>query len=139
MQLPYIFCVTSLTVMHNYSLFICFYQGDAIPVALVENSGRCNKNENIEKVLPCGTAWIPNLVKTITEVALNGSKPILVNKKLIEGPNPDRRWKEFIPLVFAFQYFFIIKPLQRAIKNDMARETRPAWELRDTGLSSRKF
>lgn len=113
--------------------------GDAIPVALVENSGRCNKNENYEKVLPCGTAWIPNLVKTITEVALNRSKAILVNKKLIEGPDPNRRWKEFIPLIFAFQYFFIIKPLQQAIKNDIARETRPAWELRDAGLPSRKF
>ncbi|KAI6672170.1 hypothetical protein NL676_000076 [Syzygium grande] len=113
--------------------------GDAIPVALVENSGRCKKNENNEKVLPCGAAWIPNLVRTIAEVALNGSKAILVNKKLIEGPNPNRSWKEFIPLIFAFQHFFIIKPLQWAIKNDMAREMRPAWEQRDAGLSSRKF
>lgn len=106
---------------------------------MVENSGRCNKNEDDEKVvlaswnsfillfflsglfgfiiffefilmsckllqiLPDGTAWIPNLVKTMTDVALNGSKAILVDKKLIEGPNPNRRWKEFIPLIFAFQ------------------------------------
>lgn len=55
------------------------------------------------QILPDGTPWIPNLVKTITDVALNGSKGILVDKKLIEGPNPNRRWKEFIPLILAFQ------------------------------------
>ncbi|KAK3447421.1 hypothetical protein EUGRSUZ_A02951 [Eucalyptus grandis] len=114
--------------------------GSSIPVVLVENSGRCNKNENDEKViLPDGTAWIPNLVKTITDVALNGSKGILVDKKLIEGPNPNRRWKEFIPLIFAFQYLFIIKPIQAAIKSDIAKEAKPSWELRDVGGASRKF
>lgn len=40
----------------------------SIPVVLVENSGRCNKNDNGEKVLPNGISWIPNLVKTITDV-----------------------------------------------------------------------
>ncbi|OWM75735.1 hypothetical protein CDL15_Pgr021900 [Punica granatum] len=113
--------------------------GANIPVVLVENSGRCNKNENEEKILPNGTAWIPNLVKTITDVTLNGSKAIKVDKKLIEGPNPNRKWKEFIPLIFAFQYFFIIKPIQKAIKNDIAREARPAWEMRDTGSPLRKY
>ncbi|KAI4324885.1 hypothetical protein MLD38_030329 [Melastoma candidum] len=113
--------------------------GFNIPVVLVENSGRCNKNQSDEKILPNGTAWIPNIVKTITEVALNGSKSILVDRKLIEGPNPNRQWKEFIPVIFAFQYFFIIKPIQRAIKSDIAKEAKPAWELRDSGGSSRRF
>ncbi|KAI6696127.1 hypothetical protein NL676_016246 [Syzygium grande] len=113
--------------------------GSSIPVVLVENSGRCSKNEGEEKILPDGTPWIPNLVKTITDVALNGSKGILVDKKLIEGPNPNRRWKEFIPLILAFQYFFIIKPIQGAIKSDIAKEARPSWELRDVGGASRKF
>jgi len=95
---------------------------------LVENSGRCNKNEIDEKVLPNGIAWIPNLVQTITEVVLNGSKSIVVDKKLIEGPNPNERGKFLIPLIFAFQYFFIVKRIERAIKNDIAREGRPSWE-----------
>ncbi|KAF3958330.1 hypothetical protein ACB098_09G131600 [Castanea mollissima] len=114
-------------------------QDFAIPVVLVENSGRCNKNESDEKVLPNGTAWIPHLVKTITEVVLNGSQSIVVDKKLIEGPNPNERGKFLIPLIFALQYFFVIKPIERAIKNDIAKESRPSWEMRDTGVGSRKF
>ncbi|KAI4383032.1 hypothetical protein MLD38_008913 [Melastoma candidum] len=113
--------------------------GFDIPVVLVENSGRCNKNQSDEKILPNGTAWIPNLVKTITEVALNGSNSIMVDRKLIEGPNPNRQWKEFIPLIFAFQYFFIIKPIQGAIRSDISKEAKPAWELRDGGRSSRRW
>lgn len=58
------------------------------------------------QVLPNGIAWIPHLVKTITEVVLNGSKSIVVDKKLIEGPNPNERGKFLIPLIFAFQVCF---------------------------------
>lgn len=114
-------------------------QGSTIPVALVENSGRCNKNESDEKVLPNGTAWIPNLVKTITEVVFNGSKAVYVDKKLIEGPNPDEKGKIFIPFILALQYLLIVKPMVRAIKSDIAKESRPAWELRDTNVAGRKF
>ncbi|KAG6637955.1 hypothetical protein CIPAW_10G001500 [Carya illinoinensis] len=99
----------------------------AIPVVLVENSEKYNKNENDKKVLPDGTAGIPHLVKTITDVVLNGSKSILVDKKLIEGSNPNERWKFFIPLIFAFQYFFVVKSMKRAIKNDIAKEGRASW------------
>lgn len=102
-----------------------------MPVVLVENSGRCNKNDSDEKVvylipylylfnsfillcliertytwcqvLPNGTAWIPHLVQTITDIALNKSVSIHVDKNLIEGPNPNQRGKLWIPLVFALQ------------------------------------
>ncbi|CAJ2671892.1 translocase of chloroplast 34 [Trifolium pratense] len=102
----------------------------AIPVVLIENSGRCNKNESDEKVLPNGIAWIPHLVQTITEVALNKNESILVDKKLIEGPNPNQRGKLWIPLIFAAQFFFI-KKIESIIKNDIANEERPSWETRD--------
>ena len=55
------------------------------------------------QILPTGTPWIPHLVGVITEVVLNGSKSIFVDKKLIEGPNPNDRGKFLIPLVLAFQ------------------------------------
>lgn len=55
------------------------------------------------QVLPNGTAWIPHLVQTITEIALNKSESIHVDKNLIEGPNPNQRGKLWIPLLFAFQ------------------------------------
>ncbi|KAJ4962957.1 hypothetical protein NE237_022896 [Protea cynaroides] len=108
-------------------------QGSVIPVVLAENSGSCNTNGSGEKVLPNGTAWIPNLVKTITDVVSNGSNAVLVDKKLIEGPNPNNRGKLWIPLILAFQYFFVVKPIQRAIKQDFAKESMPLWELRDMG------
>ncbi|KAL0341167.1 UNVERIFIED_CONTAM: Translocase of chloroplast [Sesamum radiatum] len=100
-----------------------------IPVALVENSGRCNKNEHDEKVDPSN--WYSmdsNLVHIITDVSLNGKSGILVDQKLIEGPNANDRGKVFIPLILAFQYFFVIKPIQKWIKDDIARESKPSWD-----------
>ncbi|KAI4340808.1 hypothetical protein MLD38_025610 [Melastoma candidum] len=105
-----------------------------IPVALVENGGICNKNDNDEQVLPSGIAWISNVVRNIVDVALNGNKGILVDKKLVEGANPDRRWKEFIPFIFAFQYFLVVKPIERAIKKDMEMEVRPSWDATRRGF-----
>ncbi|KAL6526910.1 Translocase of chloroplast [Orobanche gracilis] len=98
-------------------------QNFSLPVALVENSGRCHKNENDEKILPIGTHWIPELVRTITDVALNGKTGILVNRQLIVGRNPNKRGKVFIPLILAVQYFFVILPIKKWIKEDIARET----------------
>ncbi|KAK1295749.1 Translocase of chloroplast 34 [Acorus calamus] len=115
------------------------FQENAIPVALVENSGRCNTNDNGEKVLPNGIAWIPSLVNTITEVVSNGSKPIFVDKKLIDGPNPNAWGKIWIPLIVAFQYFVVIKGIKKQIKEDIAKDDRPLWELRDLGLADRNF
>ena len=46
------------------------------------------------------------MVKTITEVVSNGSKSIFVDKKLIDGPNPNEKGKWFIPLIAAFQVRF---------------------------------
>ncbi|KAG1330575.1 Translocase of chloroplast 34, chloroplastic [Cocos nucifera] len=95
------------------------------------------KKQELE-ILPDGTAWIPNLVEVITVVMSNGSKPITVDQKLIEGPNPNERGKFFIPLILAFQYFFVVKGIQKAIKQDIAKESKPLWELRDMGLANRK-
>lgn len=103
----------------------------SLPVVLVENSGRCNKNDFDEKIVPNGTAWIPNLVKTVADTVSNGNKSILVDKKLIEGPNPNQRGKLLIPIILAIQYFLIIKPIQGWIEKDVQNERKPAWKLRD--------
>ncbi|XP_077236391.1 translocase of chloroplast 34, chloroplastic-like [Tasmannia lanceolata] len=115
------------------------FQDSAIPVVLIENSGRCHTNESGEKILPNGIAWIPNLVEIITDVVSNGSKAIVVDQKLIEGPNPNERGKFLIPFIIAFQYFFVVKRIQGAIRDDLSKETKPLWELRDMGLAKRKF
>lgn len=99
----------------------------AIPVALVENSGRCSKNDHDEKILPTGIPWIPNLVQTITDVTINGKRSILIDQKLIEGPNANDRGKLFIPLILAFQYLCVIKPIQWFIKNDVDKEVKSSW------------
>jgi hypothetical protein len=90
----------------------------AVPVVLVENSGRCNKNESDEKILPNGTAWIPNLVQTIADIVLKESKGILVDQKLIEGPNANNRGKIFIPLILYFQYHYVVKRILNLIDQD---------------------
>ncbi|CAN6480593.1 unnamed protein product [Victoria cruziana] len=115
------------------------FQNHPIPVVLVENSGRCDTNELGEKVLPNGTVWLPSLVEKVTDVISNGSKPILVDKKLIEGPNPNERGKIWIPIILALQYFFVIRPIRQGIRDDINQETRPLWELRDMGLADRRF
>lgn len=109
-------------------------QASAIPVVLIENSGRCNKNESDEKVLPNGIAWIPHLVQTITEIALNKSESIFVDKNLIEGPNPNQRGKIWIPVIFALEFLVFMKPIEALIKNDIANEKKPSWETRDVGV-----
>ncbi|ESW33821.1 hypothetical protein PHAVU_001G101200 [Phaseolus vulgaris] len=115
------------------------FQAASMPVVLVENSGRCNKNDSDEKVLPNGTAWIPHLVQTITDIALNKSVSIHVDKNLIEGPNPNQRGKLWIPLVFALQYFLVMKPIKGLIERDIANERKPAWERRDAAFRKRDF
>ncbi|AQL08164.1 translocon at outer membrane of chloroplast34 [Zea mays] len=101
-----------------------------LPIALVENSGRCKTNEHGEKILPDGTPWVPKLMKEITVVISNGSKPIHVDQKLIDGPNPNNRWKMFIPIILAVEYFLVVKGIRRAIHADIANGKVDDWEQR---------
>ncbi|KAL9252091.1 Translocase of chloroplast 34-like protein [Drosera capensis] len=89
-----------------------------LPVILVENSGRCNKNDKDEKILPNGIAWIPELVKTVTEIVSNGTEAIHVDKKLVDGPNPNAKNKVFIPPILLVQCLFIIPLIKRMILQD---------------------
>ncbi|KAL9430458.1 hypothetical protein AB3S75_025782 [Citrus x aurantiifolia] len=100
------------------------FEDYAVPVALVENSGRCSKNENDEKILPNGNAWIPTLVKGITDVATNKSKSIVVDKKLIDGSGSDDKGKLWIPAVIGLQWL-ILKWIEGAIKSDIAKDKKP--------------
>ncbi|XP_010556660.1 PREDICTED: translocase of chloroplast 33, chloroplastic [Tarenaya hassleriana] len=95
-----------------------------VPVVFAENSGRCNKNEKEEKVLPNGEVWIQNLVKTITDVATNQKKAILIDQKMVDGSYSDDRGKKLIPLIIGVQYF-IVKMIQKAIRNDIRTSGRP--------------
>lgn len=108
-----------------------FKKGDPqIPVALIENSGRCNTNSGGEKVLPDGTVWLPKLVEHIVEIATSSVQPVVIDKKLIEGPNANKRGKIFIPIILMLQYLLVVKPIQKLIRRDLRDENanRPAWE-----------
>ncbi|CAM6065019.1 unnamed protein product [Sphagnum tenellum] len=103
-----------------------------VPVVLVENSGRCNVNSGGEKILPNDTVWLLNLVERIVEVATGESKSILVDSKLINGPNANQTGKLWIPLALLAQFFLIVWPIHKSIKRDLEEEKqqRPHWEVR---------
>ncbi|KAG0597476.1 hypothetical protein M758_UG342200 [Ceratodon purpureus] len=103
-----------------------------VPYVLVENSGRCNTNAGGEKILPNGTVWLPALVERIVEVATSDTDSILVDKKLIDGPNANERGKWWIPLLVVAQYFLVVLPIKKAIEKDLTEEKnqRPQWEIR---------
>ncbi|CAL1379550.1 unnamed protein product [Linum trigynum] len=65
-----------------------------IPIGLVENSGRCNKNESDEKVLP--------------------------NRKLIDGSGSNVRGKLLIPNVIGVQWL-IVELIKRSVIADIAK------------------
>ncbi|CAN0889123.1 Translocase of chloroplast 33, chloroplastic [Linum grandiflorum] len=111
------------TIVDGAGLRRLFDEDDPIPVGLVENSGRCNKNDNDEKVLPNGTAWIPSLVEKIIAVATNESKAIVVDKKLVDGSASNDRGKLFIPVILGVQWL-IVEGIKTAIKKDIAGRRR---------------
>ncbi|CAM6002131.1 unnamed protein product [Sphagnum balticum] len=96
--------------------------------SVVENSGRCNVNSGGEKILPNDTVWLLNLVERIVEVATGESKSILVDSKLINGPNANQTGKLWIPLALLAQFFLIVWPIHKSIKRDLEEEKqqRPA-------------
>jgi GTP-binding protein len=103
-----------------------------VPICLVENSGRCNVNSGGEKILPNETVWLISLVERIVELATSENKSILVDKKLIDGPDANRRGKLWIPLVLLAQFLLIVWPIRKAIQRDLEEEKqhRPQWEIR---------
>ncbi|KAI0524789.1 hypothetical protein KFK09_004175 [Dendrobium nobile] len=113
----------------NYDDFVA-RRSEAL-LTYVRLGGRLSKAEF--QILPNGIAWIPNLVETIINVVTSGGQSITVDQKLIEGPNPNNRGKLFIPLILAFQYLFVVKTIQRSIQEDVRKENKSLWELRDIG------
>lgn len=55
------------------------------------------------QILPDGTVWLPALVERIVEVAISDTASIVVDKKLIDGPNANERVKWWIPLLVVAQ------------------------------------
>ena len=71
--------------------------------ALVENSSRCPKNNDNEKVVSGDTPWVADVLEKVVEVALN-HLPYEYNEEVAKKKsNPNSRRKWLIPLVLAAQ------------------------------------
>ncbi|KAJ7531889.1 hypothetical protein O6H91_14G063200 [Diphasiastrum complanatum] len=108
------------------------FQKAVSQVVLVENSGRCNTNAGGEKILPDGKVWLPHLFESIVEVATGENQSLVIDKKLIEGPNANQRGKIWIPLLLVTQFFLVVRPILKAIQKDiqLEKQNRPGWEIR---------
>ncbi|CAI5458664.1 unnamed protein product [Closterium sp. Yama58-4] len=106
-------------------------KGDEVPVALVESmEGRCRTNDDGEKILPDGRAWLPCLVEALVAVALRRQPVVRVDERMARGFNPNRAGKLLIPFLLALQVVLVALPLRRAMEWDKAEEKRhrPRWE-----------
>ncbi|XP_039124788.1 translocase of chloroplast 34-like isoform X2 [Dioscorea cayenensis subsp. rotundata] len=108
------------------------FQDHGIPVALVENSWRCETNGLGEKIVPDGTVWIPNLMEVITGVALNGSGAISVVPKVTDSTLFGKL--VFIPMVLI--ECLLVKLIKLAIDNDIAKETKSFKEQHGSDFTS---
>ncbi len=71
--------------------------------ALVENSSRCPKNPDGEKIVSGDTPWLTDVLEKVVEVALN-HLPYEYNEEVAKKKsNPNSRRKWLIPLVLAAQ------------------------------------
>ena len=89
----------------------------ALPLALVENSGRCAANDGGEKVLPNGTVWLTALMERITAAAA-AAPPYVYRPEEQAAPDPNKkhRWA-ILPLLLL--QTFVLRPLViRQMQND---------------------
>lgn len=55
------------------------------------------------QILPDGTVWLPKLVEHIVDIATSSIPPVVIDKKLIEGPDANKRGKIYVPLILLAQ------------------------------------
>jgi hypothetical protein len=98
----------------------------ALPLALVENTSRCNANEAGEKVLPDGTVWLTALMERITATAAE-QPPYVYDPKACKAPDVNKagRWA-ILPL--ALLQAFVLRP---ALIAQMRRDGEPGHDAAD--------
>ena len=55
------------------------------------------------QILPNGSVWLPKLMGHIVDIATGSVQSVDIDKKLIEGPNANKRGKIFIPVILMLQ------------------------------------
>jgi hypothetical protein len=98
----------------------------ALPLALVENSGRCAQNEGGEKVLPDGSVWLTGLMERITAAAA-AQPPYVYRPGEVKAPDVNKkgRWS-IIPLLLL--QAFVLRP---ALIAQMRRDGEPGHDAAD--------
>ncbi|GAQ90308.1 chloroplast outer envelope translocon protein [Klebsormidium nitens] len=90
-----------------------------VPVAIVENSSRCNTNSGGEKILYDNSVWLPALVGKIVDVALRPDKagPYMVTEDMVLPIDGNSRLRWLIAPLLALQvglvYRFFAKRLHQ--------------------------
>lgn len=84
---------------------IASYGGAASDMAsaLIENSSRCAKNADGEKIVAGDVPWVADVLEKIVEVALNVAPYEYSPEAAAKASNPNRRRKWLIPLIVAAQ------------------------------------
>eukprot|EP00271_Cylindrocystis_brebissonii_P015715 TRINITY_DN38697_c0_g1_i1.p1 TRINITY_DN38697_c0_g1~~TRINITY_DN38697_c0_g1_i1.p1 ORF type:complete len:347 (+),score=87.00 TRINITY_DN38697_c0_g1_i1:221-1261(+) len=108
--------------------------GRELPLVLVENTGRCRTNEGGEKILPNEQVFVVELVRVVARIALESARSgggLELTQALLEGPDPNKRSKWFIPLAIALQVLVGLQ-LKKLIDSDVEaeQERRPEYELK---------
>jgi hypothetical protein len=94
-----------------------------LPLALVENSGRCAANDGGEKVLPDGTVWLTALMERVTAAAA-AHVPYVYRPEEVHAvdPNKKHRWA-ILPLLLL--QAFVLRP---ALVAQMQRDGEPGHD-----------
>jgi hypothetical protein len=93
-----------------------------LPYVLIDNSSKCNTNDNSEKVLPNGTVWLPQLMRKIAEQATGPRRAFRADAaSAAKHANPNRRRKLWIPVILLAQIAFKVFVLDRLIEDDGIR------------------
>jgi len=95
----------------------------ALPLALVENSGRCASNEAGEKVLPNATVWLTQLFAHISALA-SSQEPYIYDPKAVKTADPNQKDRWLIAPLLLFQAF-VLRPLLVA---QMKRDGEPGHD-----------
>ena len=98
----------------------------ALPLALVENSGRCATNEAGEKVLPDGGVWLTRLMERISATAAAGP-PFVYRPEEAHAPDANKRHRWAILPLLLLQAF-VLRP---ALVAQMRRDGEPGHDAAD--------
>lgn len=90
-------------------------QDATLPYALIENSTRCQRNQQDERILPNGCIWIPTLVEQAVDLALEN------RVGYIYEPIKKRNWLQklfVIPLILLAQVLLKVLIIDPIIEED---------------------